>query len=94
MHALKSTLWTLAAVALGIWLATGHVFGKTPLEHGEHWWKQAGAPKRIDALKDNVGDALENAKDAVVKSDRPHEHHSSEDRDALNKLIAKRGSTK
>jgi hypothetical protein len=74
-----------ALVALGAVLATTDVGGKTALRHlgdtiqGPVW----------QALKSGAGSLYERAR-TVVGVGKPVEHHSPEDREALNKLIAKR----
>ena len=84
MGLLRRLGWTVALVALGAGLATAEVGGKTPLQHlgaavtGPVW----------RSLKSTLEMGYERAK-ALVAS-QPVEHHSPEDREALNKLIAKR----
>lgn len=84
MGLLRRTGWALGFMALGAVLATVDVSGKTPLKHlgaaitGPVW----------HAVKSGAESAYDKARGLV--SARPVEHHSPEDRDALNKLIAKR----
>jgi cytoskeletal protein RodZ len=94
MGIVRLFLWTAAAVALGIFLATYKIGGHTPLETAERTWHQTLTPQRVSAVKEKVEDAYEDAKDKVSTSKAPHEHHSTEDRDAVNKLIAKRSPKK
>ncbi len=84
MGLLRRLVWSVALVALGAVLATVEVSGKTPLQHlgaavtGPVW----------HGLKAGVETAYERARGLLAS--KPVEHHSPEDRDALNKLIAKR----
>jgi hypothetical protein len=91
---LKFLVWTLAAVALGIFLASYKVQGKTPVESAQRALHQTLTPQRVKAVKERVEDAYEDAKDKVSSSKSPHEHHSTEDRDAVDALIAKRSAKK
>ena len=76
MGLLRRLGWAVALVALGAVLATTHVDGKTPLQH-------------LEALV--TGRVWHKARGLLLAS-KPVEHHSPEDRDALNKLIAKRAA--
>jgi hypothetical protein len=86
MGLLRRLFWAASLVALGAVLATVEVSGKTPLQHlgtavsGPVW----------HALKNGVETAYDRARGALAS--KPVERHSPEDRDALNKLIAKRAS--
>ena len=88
MGLLKRLVWAVGLVGLGAVLATAQVAGKTPLQHlgavvtGPVWHGvKAGAEMAYDKAR------------SFVLARKPVEHHSPEDRDALNKLIAKRSST-
>ena len=77
--------WSVGFMALGAGLATVEVGGKTPLKHlgaaltGPVWHTvKAGAESAYDKAR------------GLVSINKPVERHSPEDRDALNKLIAKR----
>jgi hypothetical protein len=84
MGLLRRLGWTVSLVALGAVLATVEVSGKTPLQHlgaamtGPVW----------HGVKSGLESAYDKAK--LFVASKPVEHHSPEDRDALNKLIAKR----
>jgi hypothetical protein len=84
MGLLRRLGWAVGFTALGALLATVQVGGKTPVQHfgaaltGPVW---QGVKAGADTL-------YERARGLV--SSRPVEHHSPEDREALNKLIAKR----
>ena len=95
MGFLKLILWTAGAVALGVFISTHKVHGQTPLETAEHTWHQTVTPQRVSAVKQRVEDAYEDAKDKVASNPAaPHEHHSAQDRQAINKLIAERSTKK
>jgi hypothetical protein len=84
MGLLRRLGWAVSLVALGAVLATTEVKGRTPLQHlgaavtGPLWTE----------VKAGVESAYDRAR--VLLASKPVEHHSPEDRDALNKLIAKR----
>jgi hypothetical protein len=92
MGALKFIVWTACAVGLGIFLATGEVDGRTPLEHMERAWKRTVKPSAVDRVKDGLEDAYEDAKDAVSRPTNapPRERISAEDRAAVNRIIAQK----
>ena len=86
MGLLLRLCWAVGLVALGAVLATVQVDGKTSLQHlgaavtGPVW----------HALRTGVETAYDKARAALAT--KPVEHHSPEDREALNKLIAKRAA--
>jgi hypothetical protein len=85
MGLLRRLGWVVALMALGAVLATVEVSGKTPLQYlgaaltGPVW----------HSVKGGFETAYDKAR-VLLSVGRPVEHHSPEDRDALNKLIAKR----
>lgn len=99
MGILKFLVWTTCAVGLGIFLATGQIDGRTPLDHMERAWKRSTRPSQmervkdgVDRVKDGLEGALDDARDAVgQKTDTPpRERITSEDREAVNRLIAQK----
>ncbi len=86
MGLLRRLFWAVGLVAVGAALATVQVDGKTSLQHlggvvtGPVW----------HALKAGVENAYDRARATLAS--KPVEHHSPEDREALNKLIAKRAA--
>jgi hypothetical protein len=84
MGLLRRLGWTVSLVALGAVMASVEVSGKTPLQ-------QLGAAV-TGPVWHGVKSGLESAYDKarLLVASKPVEHHSPEDRDALNKLIAKR----
>ena len=93
---LKFLGWTGVAVWLGVVLATHEIRGRTPVQHLQRAWKHSGASPKIDELKKGIHGALDDAKDAVSTAwdKKPKERHSPEDRQAVNKLVAKRNESK
>jgi len=92
MTFLKWLVWTACAVGLGVYLASGDIGGRTPLEHAERVWKQTVNPSKLDRVKDGLSDTLEDAKDAVTRkpSKPPRERISRDEREAVNRLIAQK----
>ena len=90
MTFLKWLIWTVCAVALGVYLASGDIDGRTPLEHAQRAWKQTVNTSKIDRLKDGLGDTLEDAKDKVTgkPAKPPRERITRDEREAVNRLIA------
>lgn len=86
MGLLRRLFWAVGLVALGAVLATVQVSGKTSLQHlgevvsGPVW----------HAVKTGFESAYDKARAALAS--KPVEQHSPEDREALNKLIAKRAA--
>lgn len=92
MGALKFIVWTACAVGLGIFLATGKVDGRTPLDHMERAWKRSVNPSTVDRMKNGLEDAYEDAKNAVSRPTNapPRERISAEDRAEVNRIIAQK----
>jgi hypothetical protein len=86
---MRQFIWTVGAVALGIALATVQVGGKTPWQHTQRAWHEYVSPTQ-EKLQARVSDTFEDAKDKLVHSRTPHEHHSEADRTALSKLVPHR----
>jgi hypothetical protein len=84
MGLLRRLGWAVGFTALGAVLATAEVGGRTPLQH----LGTALAGPVWHGVKAGADSLYERARGLV--SSRPVEHHSPEDREALNKLIAKR----
>lgn len=99
MSFLKWLIWTACAVGLGVYLASGDIGGRTPLEHAERAWKQTVSPSKLDRVKDGLSDTLEDAKDAVSDAkDKvsgkpakpPRERITRDEREAVNRLMAQK----
>ncbi len=93
---LKFLVWTGFAIWLGVFLATHEVGGRTPVQHLERVWKRHGFSAQVKDLKGHVHSAVEDAKDSIstVWDKKPRERHSAQDREAVNKLVAKRNEEK
>lgn len=88
MGLIRFVVWTGLCVALGVWLGTGQVAGKTPLEHAQRMWKGNGPAIEKDA-KELVTDVKKKVASATAPTG-PKEQHSAEDRAAIDDIIAKR----
>jgi len=88
MKLLMILVWTGCSVALGVFLATGEIDGRTPIEHLKSAWKRNVNPSKIDQLKDGLRDALDEAKGHLSDAKRP-ERYSDDERRAVDRLIAK-----
>jgi hypothetical protein len=93
---LKFLIWTGFAIWLGVFFATQPVAGHTPMQHLERVWKRHGFSAQVNNLKGRAQGAVEDAKDSLstVWDDKPRERHTAQDRQAVNKLVAKRGEDK
>ncbi len=93
---LKFLLWTGLAVWVGILLATHEIASRTPVQHFQRAWKRNGASAKLDELKNGIHGVVDDAKDALSSAwdKKPKERHSPEDREAVNKLVAKGNGAK
>lgn len=92
MGILRTLIGAALCIGLGIFLGSHSFSGHTAVEHAERaiQGRTFKAP-RFDEVKENVEDAIDSAKRKLsAKQDEPTEKHSSEDRDAVNRLIAHR----
>jgi hypothetical protein len=93
---IKFLVWTGLSIWFGIFLATYHIGGRSPWQYIQAAWKQNGIGTRINSkvtdLKDGLQGALDSAKDHMTgdSEHKPKERHTQNEREALNKLIAKR----
>lgn len=76
MGFIRFLLWTSMCIALGIFVASWEVDGRTPLQHMKQIWKNAPSVP-MDKVK-------------KLASPNPTETHTDEDREAVNRLVAKR----
>jgi hypothetical protein len=94
MGFLKFLVWTGCAVGLGVFLATGEIEGRTPLEYVQRAWKRHVQPSQVERVKDGVRDALDEARDAVNRTTKqasvPRERITPEDRAAIDRIIAQK----
>jgi hypothetical protein len=89
MGFIRSCVWTVAAVGLGVAAATVEVGGKTPLQHARTAWRTSEAG---DWLRDRADDAVDRTRGALGQPQKPRERHTDEDRAALDRIIAKRSN--
>lgn len=98
MRTLSFLLWTTCSVGLGIWMATVPVGGRTPWEHTKRLWAGSGislpALPGLASLKGEPAPAPRPQQPAAGRSaPRIAERHTEQERDAVNRLIA-RGAEK
>jgi hypothetical protein len=83
MRTLSFLLWTTCSVALGIWLATVPVGGRTPWEHARRAWAESGlsVPKlpKLGAAEGRT----------AAPAPKIAERHTDQERDAVNRLITR-----
>jgi hypothetical protein len=97
---LKFLVWTGFSIWLGVFAATRQVAGRTPVQYLERFWNQHGFSaklnEKVKELKGHLSATAEDTKDSVstVWDKKPRERHSREDRQAVDKLIAKRQEQK
>ncbi len=93
---LKFLVWTGFSIYLGVFAATRRVAGRTPVEHFERFWNAHSFSTKVNEtvkdLKGHFSTAVEDSKDTVSTAwdNKPRERHSREDRQAVDKLVAKR----
>jgi hypothetical protein len=88
MGFLRFVVWTGLCVALGMWLASARVAGKTPIEHAQRLWTTSPA---LDDVKRDAQDLVSDVKKKVTPpAPRPKEQHSAEDKAAIDDIIARR----
>lgn len=105
MGFIKFVIWTACAMALGVYISTARYENGTPLEQMQRLWKQHGPSETV--VRQNVKGAVEKAKALPARLDKaaaapakgaaaekPEEHHTPEEREAVNKLIAQRAQGK
>jgi hypothetical protein len=90
MGILKTIVWSALCIGLGIFLGTHSFGGRTALEHAERSFGGKVKPPSLDEVKDDVEDAIDSAKKKLSAKDAPTEKHTLEDKEAVNKLIARR----
>ncbi len=80
---------------IGVFLATGQIDGRTPLEYAQREWKRHVQPERVERVKDGLKDALDEAREAVGRTTKqaaaaPRERITNEDRAAIERIIAQK----
>lgn len=87
MGFLRFLVWTTMCIGLGLFAAGWEIDGRTPVQHLRQIWK--GAPSSVAPVVDKVKHLA-----APVTAAAPTETHTDADRDAVNRLVAKRAATK
>jgi hypothetical protein len=100
MGFLKFLVWTGCAVGLGVFLATANIDGRSPLEYAQRQWTRHVQPtqveRQVDRMKNGLSDALDEAEDTVKRTTKqattaaPRERITSEDRAAIDRIIAQK----
>lgn len=85
MAIVRFLLWSGICVALGVFAASYEIGGRTPLAHAQALW-QRQAPQ-VEKVK---AGAAELAGDVKRQLAAPTEHHSADERDSVNRIIARR----
>jgi len=94
MRFIRFVLWTSLMVGFGIFLSRYKVLGKTPVDHAQRMWNQQATQDRVHRVEQKAHDAIEDAKVHLGSAKAPREHHSADERAAVNQLIAQRGAKK
>lgn len=83
-------VWTAFAMGVGAFAVTALIDGRTPLAGGQRW---RGEP--VEVVKKELVNALESAQGALSRpSQQPAERHTPDEREAVNKLVAKQSGQK
>ncbi|KFA94110.1 hypothetical protein [Archangium violaceum] len=95
MGFLKFLVWTGCAVGLGVFLAIGEIDGRTPMEYAQREWKRHVQPAKVERVKGELREALDDAKETVTRTTKqaaaaPRERITNEDRAAIDKIIAQK----
>jgi hypothetical protein len=97
MRTLSFLLWTTASVALGIWLATVPVGGRTPWEHAKRVLPHSGVtlpeiPNLASIRPLGAGASASSSSSPVAPAAAPRisERHTDQERSAVNKLVTRR----
>ena len=95
MRTLSFLLWTAASVGLGIWMATVPVGGRTPWEHVKRAWPESGVTlpdlPGIASIRPGLPATAPAPAQAEGRSPRISERHTTQERDAVNRLVTRRG---
>lgn len=110
MGFIKFVIWTACAMALGIYISTARYESGTPLEHLQRLWAQHGPSdavvrQNVKGALETARVAVKTSPLAEKKAaegkpaaerplEAPVEVHAPEDREAVNKLIARRAEAK
>jgi hypothetical protein len=86
MRLLIPILWTLGCVALGYFLGTTDLSGRTAAEQAKRLWKHEGE-RRLSQASD-LADDVKRKTMGLAKDLRPLDRHSPDEREAVDRLIA------
>ena len=84
MGMIRAVIWTGLCIALGIFVSSYQVAGKTPWEHAQQSWNSQNAPQQLSGGLDKLVDG------AKARLAEPVEKISKDDRASLNSLIARK----
>ena len=91
MGILRTLIGAALCIGLGIFLGSHSFSGHTAVEHAERALHGKVKAPKLEEVKENVEEAIDSAKKKLsAKEDGPTEKHSTDDRDAVNRLIARR----
>lgn len=91
MRTLSFLLWTGCSMALGIWLATVPVGGRTPWEHAKRAWASSGISlPEVPGLASLQASKPQPQPAAQGRTPRIAERHTEQEREAVNRLITRR----
>ena len=91
MGILRTLIGSSLCIALGVFLGSHSFGGHTAIEHAERALQGKVKAPKLDEVKEDLEEAIDAAKKKLSSKDAvPTEKHSSEDRDAVNRLIARR----
>ncbi len=90
MGFLKVFVWSALCIGLGIFLGTHSFDGHTAVERAERSFNGKVKAPSLSEVKDDVEEAIDSAKKKLAAKDAPTEKHTLEDKEAVNKLIARR----
>ncbi len=91
MGILRTLIGAALCIGLGIFLGSHSFGGHTAVEHAERALEGKVKAPKLEEVKEGVEEAIDSAKKKLsAKADAPTEKHTAEDRDAVNRLIARR----
>lgn len=93
MGFIRFLIWTSMCIGLGVFVASYEVDGRTPVQHLKQIWKSsphsASVAQQVEGTLDKGKKAINSVRDVA-----PSEQHTDSDKDALNKLVARRATSK
>ena len=89
MGMIRSIIWSSLCVGLGVFLGSHSFSGKTAVEHAEEAINE-GRIKPLSFSSSDLDDVVAAAKKRLSPEVSSTERHSSDDRDRVNRIIARR----